>query len=69
MNGEGHSGKSLLAARHNDDVYWSIGIMVRVFTNGQEDQRLKKWYKMPPCVTLSIIRYGSRVSGTVQVKE
>ena len=24
-------------------------------------QRLKKWYLLPPCLTLSIIRYGSRV--------
>ena len=24
-------------------------------------QRLKKWHPMPPCLTLSIIRYGSRV--------
>ena len=24
-------------------------------------QRLKKWYLMPPCLTLSIIRYGTRV--------
>ena len=24
-------------------------------------QRLKKWYLMPPCLTHSIIRYGSRV--------
>ena len=24
-------------------------------------QRLKKWYLMPPCLTLSIITYGSRV--------
>ena len=24
-------------------------------------QRLKKWYFIPPCLTLSIIRYGSRV--------
>ena len=24
-------------------------------------QRLKKWYLMPPCLTLSIMRYGSRV--------
>ena len=24
-------------------------------------QILKKWYLMPPCLTLSIIRYGSRV--------
>ena len=24
-------------------------------------QRLKKWYLMPPCLKLSIIRYGSRL--------
>ena len=24
-------------------------------------QRLKKWYLMQPCLTLSIIRYGSKV--------
>ena len=24
-------------------------------------QRLRKWYLMPPCLTLSIVRYGSRV--------
>ena len=24
-------------------------------------QRLKKWYLISPCLTLSIIRYGSRV--------
>ena len=41
-----------------------------VFTNGQETwvqsqvesyHRLKKWHLMPPCLTLSIIRNGSRV--------
>ena len=32
-------------------------------------QRLKKWYLMPPCLTLSIIRYGSRVRGAIQGKE
>ena len=46
------------------------GLAVRVFANGRETwvqsqvesyQRLKKWYLMPPCLTLSIIRYGSRV--------
>ena len=31
-----------------------IGLAVRVFANRQ-------WYLMPPCLTLSIIRYGSRV--------
>ena len=29
---------------------------------------LKKWYLMPPCLTLSIIWYGSRVSGAIQGK-
>ena len=47
-----------------------IGLGVRVFANGPGDlgsipvesyQRLKKWYLMPPWLTLSIIRYGSRV--------
>ena len=45
-------------------------MMVRVFTNGPGElvqslvesyQRLKKWYLMHPCLTLSNIRYGSRV--------
>ena len=47
-----------------------IGKMVRVFANGAGDlvqsqlesyQRLKKWYLMLPCLTLSIIRYRSRI--------
>ena len=48
-----------------------IGIMVRVFANGPGDlgsisrsshtKDSKKWYLMPPCLTLSIIRYGLRV--------
>ena len=43
------------------------GLAVRVFANGpvqsqvESYQRLKKWYLMPTCLTLSIIRYGSRV--------
>ena len=34
-----------------------------IYSPGDRDsyQRLKKWYLMPPCLTLSIIRYGSRV--------
>ena len=48
--------------------------MVRVFTNGREDwnsipdqviPKTQKWYLMPPCLTLSIIKYGSRVSGAI----
>ena len=45
--------------------YLDIDLAVRVFANGPGDlgsiQRLKKWYLMPPCLALSIIRYGSRV--------
>ena len=46
------------------------GLMRRVLANGPRDQgstqvesyqRLKKWYLMLPCLTLSIIRYGSKV--------
>ena len=34
----------------------------------QSYQRLKKWFLMPPCLTLSIIRYGSRVKQSNPVK-
>ena len=45
-------------------------MMVRVFANGLGDlgsipgrfiPKTQKWCLMPPCLTLSIIRYGSRV--------
>ena len=49
----------------------AIGIMVRVFANGPGDwgsipdqiipKTKKKSYLMPPCLTLSTIRYGPRV--------
>ena len=48
--------------------------MVKVFTNGLEDQALipdqaiskaQKLYLMPPCLTPSIIRNWSRVSGAI----
>ena len=52
-------------------IYRLIGLVSRVFTNGQGGQgsipgrvipkTFKKWYLMPPCLTLSIIRYVSRV--------
>ena len=32
-------------------------------------QRPKKWYLMPHCLKLSIIKYGSKVSGEIQGKE
>ena len=46
-------------------------MMVRVFANGPTDRgsipdrvipKLKKWYLMPPCLTLSNIKLGSRVN-------
>ena len=48
----------------------STGMMVWVFANGPGDlgsipgrviPKTQKWYLMPPFLTLSIIRYGSRV--------
>ena len=54
-----------------------IGMMVRVLTNGPGVQgsipgpvilKTQKWYFMPPCLTLSIIRYGSRVKRNNQGK-
>ena len=47
--------------------------MSRVFANGPEDQgsipgrvipKTQKWYLMPFCLTVSIIRYGLRVKGS-----
>ena len=38
-------------------LVWETGIQSLV----ESYQRLKKWYSMPVCLTLSIIRYGSRV--------
>ena len=44
---------------------WLIGLAGRVFTNGPGDlglnQRLLRWYLIHPCLTLSNIRYVSRV--------
>ena len=57
-------------------IYWrvllspDIGTMARVSTNGPGDQyqvepyqRPKKWYLKPFYLTLSNVRYGSRVKG------
>ena len=56
-----------------------IGLAVRVFANRPGDlgfnprsshtKDSKKWYLMPPCLTLSIIRYGSRVKWSNPGKE
>ena len=46
---------------------WPLGLLGRVFTNGlvqsqvKSYQRLKKWYLISPCLTLSIVRYISRI--------
>ena len=54
-----------------------IGLVGRVFASGsgvrvqsqvESYQRLKKWYLIPPCLTLSIIRYVSRISGAIHGK-
>ena len=53
--------------------YRTIGLMSWVFANSLGDRcsipcrvipRLKKWYLIPSCLALSIIRYGSRVKWT-----
>ena len=50
--------------------YRPIGLVGRVFTNSQDDRgsmpgreisKAQKWYLIPPYLTLSIIRYVSRV--------
>ena len=56
----------------------AIGIMNRVFANGPVDlgsipgqviPKTQKWYLMLPCLTLSIIRFGSRVKRSNPRKE
>ena len=43
-------------------VLGGLGLMSRVFANGPGDWgSIIKWYLMPPCLALSIIRYISRV--------
>ena len=47
-------------------VYWSIGLVVsglggRGSIPGRVIQKTQKWYLISPCLTLSIIRNGSRV--------
>ena len=51
-----------------------IGLVGRVFANGPGDQvasyqRLLKWNLIPPCLTLSNIRYVSRVKWSKSGKE
>ena len=46
-----------------DDNHYTSPMARETWVQSQVEsyQRLKKWYLMPPCLTLSIIRYGSRV--------
>ena len=56
-------------------VYQPISIMVRVFANrlgfnpASNYTKDFKWYLIPPCQTLSIIRYGSRIKWSNPGKE
>ena len=46
-------------------MFWECSPMARetwVQSKVESYQRLKKWYLMPPYLTLSIIRFGSRVN-------
>ena len=66
-------GKTVLYYISNDiePLYRLIGLVGREFANGPEDRgsipgrvipkTFKKWYLIPLCLTLSIIRYVSRV--------
>ena len=58
--------------------YWPIGLLVRMFPNGPVDQgsipdrvilKTQKWHVIHACLTLSIIRYGSSISGAIRGKE
>ena len=53
---------SIAFQESTDRLYWCLGsLMVRVQSQVKSYQRLKKMYWMPLWLTLSIIRYGSRV--------
>ena len=41
--------------------FFSMDRQTGVHIQVESYQRLKKWYLIPPCLTLSIIRYVSRV--------
>ena len=62
-----HAGR--LIRKHRNAIM-TMRLMSRVFTNGQGDRgsipcrvipKTQKWYLIHPCLTLSIIRYVSRV--------
>ena len=65
--------------RKKEDIYIYIyKERGKMFANGIEDQgsisgrvmpKTQKWYLLPPCSTLSIKRYGSRVKWSNPEKE
>ena len=55
------SGLYILRIFFNGLVGTVLARATRVQSQVESYQRLKKWYMMPPCLTLGIIRYGSRV--------
>ena len=64
------SNKLIVVKSYFIHMYMYISMRVRVFANGQGDlclfpgriiPKAQKWNLMPPCSTLNIIRYGSRV--------
>ena len=46
----------------------SMARETKVLSQVESYRRLKKWYLIPPCLTLSIIRLGSRVKWSNQGK-
>ena len=49
--------------------YLSMVWETRVHSLVESYQKLKKWYLLLHCLTLSIIRYESKLSGAIQGKE
>ena len=49
--------------------YLPMAWETRVPSQVDSYQKLQKWYLMPPCLTFSIIRCWSRVSGAMQGME
>ena len=46
---------------------WPMARDNRVQSHTKSYRRLKKWYLMTPCITLSIIRYGSRIKWSKRI--
>ena len=53
-----------LTSIHMRDILGERDRETGVQSQGESYQRLKKFYLIPTCLTLSIIKYGSRVKGS-----